>query len=278
MTPGTGPRVGPADLLVDRIRDLTLVTQAGLTWVIACDSLGGIGPKSQDTVSVSARVSAHFATRVPLLEVICAGAEPVVIVNALCVEAEPTGAEMMAEVLAVAARLGLGPERVTGSTEDNVTTVATGIGVTVLGRRGAAELPRPGGARAGDLVLCVGLPRSAPRDRITIGHPDLASIEGVAAALRTGLVHDALPVGSHGIGHELALLASTAGLRVAQLDHDLDLTRSGGPSSCVLLALEPDQQEVVRASLGSQVPVTALARLLDSVPLRAAPEPPDNPD
>lgn len=246
---------------VRRVRDLAVLDLAGSCLVVACDSVGGIGPKPHDTVAVPADTTAHFATRVPLLEVLCCGASPTLIVNTLCVEADPQGAEMIAAVVALAAEVGLDADRVTGTTEDNVVTVATGIGVTVLGAVDPAAF-RPGTSRPGDVVVCLGMPRSAPHDRIHPEHPDLVRIADLRALLDTEVVHDALPVGSKGLAWEVPQLAGTAGLAVRwRAAHDVPVDRSGGPSTCVLVSCRPDDVDTVRAAFPATLPVSVVADL-----------------
>lgn len=245
---------------VTRVRDLLLLDEGGSRLVVACDSVGGIGPKPADTFAIDAASTGHFATRVPLLEVLCAGARPLVVVNNLCVEAEPTGREMIDAVRALAASVGVPPENVTGSTEDNVETRSTGIGVTVIGRLEGTS--RPGGSLPGDVVVCLGLPRSAPGDRLRVGHPDLVDIGELAAALATGLVHDALPVGSKGLAWEVPLLASTAGLALTwEPEHPVPVEASGGPSSCVLVSCDPADVPRLRGCFAATLPVHVVARL-----------------
>ena len=250
----------PEPVRVRRLRDLLLL---GDDLVVATDSIGGIGPKPADTVAADAATVAHFGLRVPLLELICAGAEPIAVIDNLCVELEPTGREMIAEIRRLAQAAGVPADAVTGSTEDNVATRATGIGVTVLGRL-PSGWAGPGGSIAGDAVLCAGLPVSAPRDRIRIGHPHQVPVEAVVAALATGLVHDALPVGSKGLAWEVPQLAATAGLApdwaepAAVPRHD-----SGGPASCVLLSCAAADLAGVRAAIPGWVPVEVVAQLVE---------------
>lgn len=248
-------------LPVRRVRDLTVMElDDERLLVIACDSVGSIGPKPADRYPASARTVAHFAARVPLIEVLAAGARPEVIVDTLSVEMDPTGAEMIAEFRAIAAELGLGSERVTGSTEDNVATAATGIGVTVIASAARDGL-RPGTARPGDRVLCIGRPTSAPEDRIEIGDPRMVPLPLLARLVALPGVGDALPVGSRGVGAELAVLAESNGLALLPVEHDLDLARSGGPASCVLLTVHPAEVPHVEALVAGAVPLTHVGDL-----------------
>ena len=244
---------------VRRVRDLLYLDPGGPGLVIACDSLGGIGPKPSDSYACPGAVSAHFAARVPLLEVLCAGARPIALVDALCVEADPTGTEMIDAIRMLAAEAGIPSEAVTGSTEENVPTVATGIGVTVIGVR-LPGLPSPGAARPGDVVLCAGLPLSAPDQEVTPGHPDIVAMGDLTRVLASGLVHDALPVGSRGIGYEGDQLAATAGLafRAAAGPNGPDPTASAGPSTCVLLGCASAEADAVAAMFPQRLPVTRI--------------------
>lgn len=251
----------PPVLPVSSIRDLTLLDiDDERVLIVACDSIGSIGPKPHDEFPASATVVAHFAVRVPLLELLAAGGRPEVIVDALSVELEPTGAEMIEEIRRIAASIGLGPERVTGSTEDNVKSVATGIGITVIGTALRTGL-RPGTSRPDDIVLCLGEPRSAPHDEVVMDDPRMISIETLSAVLGVEGVHDVLPVGSKGVGHELGELARTAGLAVEHAENELDSFTSGGPASCVLVTVAEGSIDRLHAALPEDLPYTFLGRL-----------------
>lgn len=243
------------------LRDLSLLSlDDERVLIVACDSTGSIGPKEHDSYAAPARVVAHFALRVPLLELIAAGGRAELIVNALSVELEPTGVEMIEEIRRVAATLGLEADRVTGSTEDNVATVATGVGVTVIGTAPRSHL-RPGSSRIDDIVLCLGQPMSAPHDMIVMDDPRMISVDTLLAVLEIHGVHDALPVGSKGVAHELGVLATLAGLDIEETVHELDVTKSGGPASCVLISVSDMAFERLQAVLPDQLPVTTIARL-----------------
>jgi hypothetical protein len=218
-------------------RDLLYVRLAGAdVLVIAADSNGGLGPKPSDTVAVSGWVLGRFAARVPLLEVIASGATPTVLVDTLSVEREPTGAAILAGVRAEAAAAGIPLHAVTGSTEDNVPTVATGVGVTVIGRAGIDEL-RGGAAQPGDVVVLLGRPKSAPANVFGPDDPDVLSIGALRAAMDVPGVHEALPIGSSGVAVEVAALARSAGARAEHVpDWPVAEGQSGGPSTAALMA------------------------------------------
>lgn len=239
------------------VRDL-LIVDGSPPLVIACDSVGGIGPRPADLVRVPADVVAHFAARVPLLEVLCSGARPVALINTLCHDmAEAT--VFINTFRAVASEVGIRPDAVTGSTEENVPSPATGVGVTVIGPLAGDLLT--GGGRPGDVVICVGWPRSAPHDEVFIGHPDIVPLSTVQALVTTGAVHDALPVGSRGIGYEAGQLAESSGCALTWLPHPLPLDASGGPASCVLFACDLASVPDLRNTVPGHVPWHPVAEL-----------------
>lgn len=240
-----------------RMRDLLVLDTTGRL-VIACDSIGGIGPKPADRYWADAPTVAHFALRGPLLEVLCTGAEVIAIANALTVARDDIGQQMIDTIVQLAQQAGVSAEAVTGSTEENVPSGATGVGVTVIGRLPPGA-PAGGESRPGDVVLCAGLPISAPRDRVHIGHPSLVSVGEVSAALATGVVHDALPVGSKGVRFEIGQLAEPAGLTAIWQAETVHPTDSGGPSSCVLFSCAAADEPILRAVFSSTLPVERVA-------------------
>ncbi len=227
-----------ADVSLRRVRDLCVIDVGpDLAFVVACDAVGGIGPKDADTYRTDAGSTAHFATRVPLLELLSAGARPLLVVDNLCVEAEPTGAEMLAAVRELLRQVDpLHDVAVIGSTEDNVPTRSTAVGITVIGVASPEGL-RAGSSQAGDAVVCLGLPLSAPTHDLYQGHPQIVALDDMRTALEIDGVHDALPVGSRGVAAEARDLAASAGLEIdLARSPEVDLTHSAGPSSCVLVS------------------------------------------
>jgi selenophosphate synthetase-related protein len=246
-----------------RVRDLSVLPIApGVLLVVACDSNGGIGPKPRDTVATSGYELGRLAARVPLEEMLACGATPILLVDTLNVEREPTGAAIIAGVRDEMRDAGMdAASALNGSTEDNVPTVATGVGIVVLGLA-AEERFRPGGAKAGDAVLCVGVPKSAPRHRVVSDDPEILRPSAVRALAMLAAVRDILPVGSRGVLAEAHDLAASAGLTFVPDAHaPIDLTASGGPGTCCLVAGPPDAMTSVGSAVKS-LPVTIVGTLI----------------
>lgn len=244
---------------VKKSRDLTLIhSPDGTTVVIACDSVGGIGPKPSDTFQTEGRTVAHFAARVPILEVICCGAKPAVIVDTLSVEKEPSAVDMIDEMRSLAVELGLDPDvTVTGSTEDNVVTTTTALGVTVIGIAAPGKF-RAGGAQPGDKVLAIGLPLSAPDVKLNPGDPRMPSVSEILKISEMPGVHDLLPVGSRGISYELDVLAKTSGVKFNSSGPGvIDRLSTAGPSTCVLIVTGAETE--LREQLRQDLPIEVVA-------------------
>jgi selenophosphate synthetase-related protein len=257
-------RSSPAEVsgLILRVRDLTTFSfSKAFRLVVSCDSDGGIGPKEHDLVKVPGKVLGRFAARVPLMEMLASGAVPIVVVNTLSVEMEPTGKNIIEGVREETSLAGLDADKaVTGSTEDNVPTVATGVGVVVLGLVAESDL-RPGTSLAGDLVVCIGLPKSAPDDDVRLDDPEIADTACVRVLAAQTYLHDILPVGSKGVVFEQNELARCAGLKVDPVPNSaIDIHKSGGPSTCVLVSVPPEKIDELRSRVHQ--PVNIIGKLI----------------
>lgn len=238
---GTSPR---------RLRDLLLLEAGDACLVIACDSAGGVGPSPADALWAPGRLVGLFTARVALMETVAAGATP--LACSLVVAGPPSlGDEVRRGVLAEMGLVGLDEGALVMSTEKNFATSQTAVGVTVLGQGPRGGL-LPGGAKPGDLLLVIGWPKVG--GEVREGDPETADLTTVMELVKTGVVHDLLPVGSRGIRAESQDLAGSAGLTAvldAGLCPRLDLDKSAGPATALLVAApEAALTEVSRASLG----------------------------
>ena len=245
-----------------RQRDLLLLPLDPDQWlVIACDAAGGAGPKPADSVHCPAEAVGRLTARVALMELVAAGATPMALVCTACVEPSPTGVGLLAGVMAEAALVGLPPEAVTGSSEKNLPTSQTALGVTAVGRVARDRL-RPGRARPGDLVVAIGRPKVGADVRAD--DPEIADLPLVQGLAAQAGVYDILPVGSRGIAVELADLAASAGLQpLLQPAPGWDLAASAGPATCVLAAISAAAYPVLAA--GWRQPHVKIARLVPRI-------------
>lgn len=228
--------------VTERIRDLTLIRLlGGLRLVIACDSNASNGEKPMDSHRNTYEEMAVSALKVPVMEVLATGAFPIVIANNLCVEMEPSGRRiidiMKQELMDSGLWQGL---QFTGSTEDNMKTVQSGVGVTVIGLLNESK-SKLGGTQKGDVVICVGIPQSGVTIPYSERDRSVCKIRTVEQLRRMDFVHEILPIGSKGAEYEAQELAGYVGLSF-QKDTDcrLDLKTSAGSSTAVLVSTAPE--------------------------------------
>lgn len=228
--------------------------------VIACDSLGGIGPKPLDCVHVDGYTVGKFTARVALMETLSVGATPLCVVDNLCVEYEPTGREILRGVCDEAILAGLDPESaVTGSTEKNISVEQTGIGVTVVGTCKKAAL-RIGVSQPNDIVISIGDPSVGEEVMLAESEGRICGVADVLKLLSIVGVHEVLPVGSEGLGHELDVLSASSGLRFMPDLLTVDLAKSSGPATVLLASLSVSKVDAVKQLFGSK-PVRKLGTL-----------------
>jgi hypothetical protein len=255
---------GGSGFTCEQIRDLTKIGLGnGFALVVAVDSDGGIGSREHDVVKVPEYVLGRFAIRVPLMEILSCGAVPLAAFNMLTVPMDERGSEIVRGVRDELTQADLGPEfPLSGSTEDNVPTSVTGIGASVLGVVHRNDF-RPGSSGPGDVVLCLGVPKSAPDDEITLDEEEIVRPEHIRAVGLVEQVRDILPVGSRGIWYEARQMAESAGLRfVESPEASIDGQKSAGPSTCVLVSVTADSGTSAADGLG--IPVTEIGALVES--------------
>lgn len=224
-------------LEVKSYRDLTCIkVSPDNTVVVACDSLGGIGEKSHDAYKTDPETLGHFALRVPLMEVLASGATPFLVIDTLSIEAGEMSQRILQGMQDLLRDVGLLEQvHFNGSTEDNVITVQTGLGVTVLGYVKNDEL-KMGISKEGQSLILAGLPKSAPGDAVVVGDKEILDIKDLIKLRQRAEVFDIVPVGSHGVRYEVEQLAASSGLPYTLFVSEPWLDYSGGPSTCVLFS------------------------------------------
>jgi len=246
---------------IHSVRDLTRIhLDPHYSLIVAVDSDGGIGPMQADTVFCPAYELGRFAIRVPLLEILCSGAIPLAAFDMLTMKMAGVGAEIVHGIRDELKLAGYGDEfHLSGSTEDNVPTKMTGVGTTIIGLVKERDF-RPGSSQPDDMVVCLGLPKSAPEDTVRTDDPEIIQQSDLRVLLGISGVHDILPVGSHGVGYEAEAMARDAGLRfVADAGCRLDMKKSAGPSTCVLASCRDDAAGLLSAQINA--PVTLAGKM-----------------
>lgn len=228
--------------------------------VVACDSSGGIGPKPLDKLKVSGFILGKFTARAALMEVLSTGATPLCIVDALGVEPNPSGAEILAGIREEATLAGLDPNlAVTGSTEKNIIVDQTGIGVTAIGTCQKDQL-RTGVSQPEDLVVAIGLPSVGAQVLPAASMGKIAETTDLIKLLKLEFIHEIIPVGSTGVLHEIQTLAQGAKLNYKLTEQTVvDIHKSAGPSTVLLSTIPNDKLTALQKS--TTKPATLVATL-----------------
>lgn len=248
--------------VTERIRDLTLVRLiGGIRLVIACDSNASNGEKPMDIHRNTFEEMAVSALKVPVMEVLAAGAYPIVIANNLCVEMEPSGRRiieiMKQELIDSGLWEGL---QFTGSTEDNMKTIQSGVGVTVIGLLDESR-SKLGGTVKGDTVICVGVPQSGVTVPYSEKDLSVCKIKTVERLRRMEYVHEILPIGSKGAEYEAKELARYVGLSfIRDEECRLDMKTSAGSCTAVLVSVVPEDEERLIQEI--DVPAARIGRII----------------
>lgn len=201
----------------------------------ACDSCGAVGNKELDLIKVSPYIVGRLTARVPLLEILAIGARPRMVTAAISCEPDPTGKEILVGIRDELDSLDLTDIPLGISTEKNIETRQTGLGVTVIGI-GHQDSLRIAKTLPGDVLYCLGLPKVGAE---LAAHDDPQIVTGrlIRALLNEVQIHDILPVGSRGIRSEAAQLAEEIGETFDPLAApQADLDKSAGPSTCLIVS------------------------------------------
>jgi thiamine monophosphate kinase len=219
-------------LPVTTSRDILVFRQNDSCLTIAADTLGAIGEKPADLFCASTELCGRMTARVCLMETLSVGARPFSLMALTCNEREPTGIRLLAGIREELASSGYPDILIGGSTEDNMPTPMTALGVALLGE---CKTPAWRLAQQGDGVYLLGRPY--------VGAEVLAHLDELPAAFHVQqlrsmpAVGDIIPCGSRGIAWELHVLEVETGLQT-KLENDLDLALLGlsaGPATCVVV-------------------------------------------
>ena len=229
---------------ITKHRDLTLIDiNKDQFLVISCDSSGGIGNKENDMVKVSPKVVGYYTTQVALMEILSFGAKPITIVNTLSVEMDDTGRKIIDGIEQALEPLDFDISNlITGSTEENIPVTQTGMGITIIGIVNKEEWKKPY-TQSGLLSVVVGLPKVGD-EVVADNNKTIMNISKLLELKEKEYIKEILPVGSKGILYELEQIAKTNNVNFElEEDINIDLKKSAGPSTCVLISIEENKYE-----------------------------------
>lgn len=223
---------------VRKIRDLSLITlDEKKTMVIACDSCGSVGIKEGDVLKVPPFYVGKLTSRVALLEVICAGAEVITLTDTVCNEMNSTGEEIIKGIKHELNLAGVKDVVLTGSTEENFSTVSTGLGITVVGIAENNKL-KVNNVKNEAVIISIGIPKVG--DEINLDEDsEIVDYSSIYKLLNNNFVYEVVPVGSKGMAYECVQLAESNKLRVYfEEQQKIDIKKSGGPSTSIIAAVD----------------------------------------
>ncbi|MEN3203461.1 MAG: hypothetical protein ABDK87_07005 [Atribacterota bacterium] len=223
-------------------RDCLVIPFGESELILACDSLGGIGPKEGDSLFVPLEISAQFTARVALAEVLSAHGEPLLISVTLSTEPYPWLEEAKKGVLKELQSIGKENIPLLFSSEKNIRTYATGLGITVLGRRPREKkLPAP----QEGMLYALGVPSCGASVLKNLNY--LADLRDICQLQEILPDVPILPVGSRGIFCEaLNFIRGTSLTLVLNPKPPFPLYTSCGPATALLFASPKDIAQIAK--------------------------------
>ncbi len=222
---------------IQTVRDITLILIDEERYIaVSCDSCGGIGEKEKDVVKVSAQIAGEQTAKTVLSEIISIGAEPLMLSDGLAVEMEDTGRKIIEGIKNTINMLSKSSIHLTGSTEDNMKTVQTGMGITAIGMVEKANL-KYNITNSSDLAVIIGEPLVGYD---VVNNPDkVLDISDYEKIRGYSYIKEMIPIGSKGIGHEVNELCKYNNLSFNYKEKlDTNINKSAGPACCCVVTIE----------------------------------------
>lgn len=226
------------------MKDVAIIPLSNeLELVIASDNSAAIGRKKLDAVQVDHSVTGYYATRVAYMDLLRVGARPkaIVLQNFTGDEAWEAYEKGVRQLLAETEYADL---PITGSTESNFTTLQSALGLTIVGTR-EKPVTKQKEINENTQFAVIGKP--------LVGHEALEQSEHIAPLFlfeqlsKCKAVIDLVPVGSTGIQAEWQQLTGKRN----KLASDLNVSQSGGPATCFIIAYDSQAQEEIENLAGT---------------------------
>lgn len=230
---------------IKQLRDLTLLSIDDKRYLgISCDSCGAIGYKEHDAVKASPQITAYHTAKVVLGELMSMGFTPLVLADGLAVEMDDTGKQLIEGFNEALSKLKSCKVHLTGSTEENMKTVQTSMGVTGIGICDKDKLKYKRTCK-NDICMLLGIPLVG---NDVVNNPDkVLDITDFESLYLCDAIKEILPIGSRGISSELNELCEYNNLSF-KYDYNItiDINKSGGPSSCCIITINKNNINIVK--------------------------------
>ena len=230
---------------IKQIRDLTVIDFDENSYLgISCDSCGGIGLKEHDFVKAEPQLVAYHTGKVVLAELMSMGFTPMILADGLAVEMNDTGKQLMEGYNEVLTKLKTTKVHLTGSTEENIKTVQTSMGVTCIGICDKDKLKYKKTVK-NDVCMLIGLPLVG---NDVVNNPDkVLDINDFEKLYLCDYIKEMLPVGSRGTAAELDDLCEYNGIKIKPSENiSIDLKHSGGPSCSCLITVDEKYMDIIK--------------------------------
>jgi len=237
-----------------KYRDLQLIEIDNNNYLtVACDSCGGVGLKTYDTVKVNPEITGYFTARVVLLETLAVGGEVISLINTLSVEMEDTGKRIINGIKDALNEANIKDTIITGSTEENFLVETTGIGMTIIGKVPKIKINNKK-INNGDLAITIGLPKfgnELVNDELILKKQEIFSINDLPIVHQYS--NDCIPVGSKGIKYECELLAKEYKLNFELTNMSIDVNKSAGPATTLVVAITEDNLKMLQKKIKTPI-------------------------
>lgn len=212
--------------------------------VITSDNSGAIGMKELDEVKVPYETVGYFSLRVAVMECMAAGATPItVVIQNFC--GDDDWNQLMTGVQNGLVELEMEDIPVTGSTESNFSLKQSAVGINIIGKKSTDQTVRMQNAFDREIAL-IGLPLVG--DEVVLQSDQIVPLSIFRRFFNLQNV-DIWPVGSKGVLSELKRMIPNFDENT--ITSNLDLLKSGGPSTSFLAVYPKNKSKEIRKISGS---------------------------
>ncbi len=194
--------------------------------VIATDNCGSVGMQINDTVKADAHTTAYFTARVVLMELMSVHAIPIACSIQIFIEKDY---ELYLQgVKQALSEVNYPNIQIITTTESNFKMNESAFSITLIGKKN--ELKLLPNLNFG----VIGMPLVGSE---TINNDNVVSLTTFTNIINDNNITEVLPVGSKGIKYEFENY-----FKKLLLDCNLDILKSAGPSTCVVVAYQNEEK------------------------------------